>query len=141
MDCWKGSIGIGFDQLTGLFNASSDWWAKVEKIDKEYCEFRTKTLEHPKSMESIFTGAVATSKYASIPGETRNQLELEGQSESPTDSKDSNEFAVYGRPRSSEMADMMNSITINAEGSGSKQKHSSCKTMHNQGYSFGEQHR
>ncbi|CAL5387822.1 unnamed protein product [Camellia sinensis] len=131
MDCWKGPTGIGFDQLTGLFNASSDWWAKVEKIDKECCKFITKTLEHPKLMESVFRGVVATSKYASTPGETRSELELEGQPNSPTDSRDSNEFAVYGRPRSSEMENMMNSATIKAEGSGSKQKHSSCKTMQN----------
>ncbi|KAI8013844.1 L10-interacting MYB domain-containing protein [Camellia lanceoleosa] len=32
MDCRKGPTGIGFDQETGLFNASDDWWAKMEKV-------------------------------------------------------------------------------------------------------------
>ncbi|KAI8024329.1 L10-interacting MYB domain-containing protein [Camellia lanceoleosa] len=32
MDCRKGPTGIGFDQETGLFNASADWWAKMEKL-------------------------------------------------------------------------------------------------------------
>ena len=32
MDCRKGPTGIGFDQVTGLFNASADWWAKMEKV-------------------------------------------------------------------------------------------------------------
>ncbi|GMQ01525.1 hypothetical protein CsSME_00048134 [Camellia sinensis var. sinensis] len=32
MDCRKGPTGIGFDQVAGLFNASADWWARMEKV-------------------------------------------------------------------------------------------------------------
>lgn len=32
MDCRKGPTGIGFDQVTELFNASADWWAKMENV-------------------------------------------------------------------------------------------------------------
>ncbi|XP_028121688.1 uncharacterized protein LOC114318911 [Camellia sinensis] len=123
MDFWKGPTGIGFDQVTRLFNASVDWWAKMEKMDKDCCKVRTKTLEHPDLMEPIFTSAVATGKNAWTPGETRNPTELEGESDSLEFSSDNNELGA------SEMADMMNFVNINPMGSGSKQKHSSAKTL------------
>ncbi|CAL5348808.1 unnamed protein product [Camellia sinensis] len=125
MDCRKGPTGIGFDQVTGLFNASADWWAKMEKIDNVCCKFITKILDHPDLMERVFTGAAATGKNAWTPSETRNAMELDGESDSPEFSSDSNDL------RASEMAAMMNSAHINATGSGSKRKHSSGKTLQN----------
>ena len=76
-------------------------------------------------MERGFTGAAATGKNAWTPGETRNAMELDGESDSPEFSSDSNDL------RASEMAAMMNSAHINATGSGSKRKHSSGKTLQN----------
>ncbi|GMP23130.1 hypothetical protein CsSME_00000845 [Camellia sinensis var. sinensis] len=32
MDSSKGPTGIGFDQETGLINASDEWWATMEKV-------------------------------------------------------------------------------------------------------------
>ncbi|KAL7193497.1 hypothetical protein ACSBR2_025164 [Camellia fascicularis] len=66
-----------------------------------------------------------------ILSETRNQLEIEGESDNPVFSSDSNELGGSGYPMSSEMTDMMNSANIIASGSGSKWKHSSGKTMQN----------
>ncbi|XP_028111280.1 L10-interacting MYB domain-containing protein-like [Camellia sinensis] len=80
MDSRKGPTGIGFDQETGLINASDEWWATMEKVDKECCKFRTKRLEHEELMRRVFTGAAATGKNAWTPGEMRNQLEVEGES-------------------------------------------------------------
>ncbi|CAL5385954.1 unnamed protein product [Camellia sinensis] len=125
MDCQKGPTGIGFDQVIGLFNASADWWAKMDKIDKECCKFITKTLEHSNLMECVFIGAAAMGKNAWTPGETCNPMELEGESDSPEFSSNSNELGA------SEMASMMNSANINAIGSRSKRKHSSAKTLQN----------
>ncbi|GMP38808.1 hypothetical protein CsSME_00009930 [Camellia sinensis var. sinensis] len=76
-------------------------------------------------MERVFTGAAATGKNAWTPGETRNAMELDGESDSPEFSSDSNDL------RASEMAAMMNSAHINATASGSKRKHSSGKTLQN----------
>ncbi|CAL5431638.1 unnamed protein product [Camellia sinensis] len=125
MDCQKCPTGIGFDQVTGLFTASADWWAKMEKIDNVCCKFRTKTLDHPDLMERVFAGATATGKNAWAPSKTRNPMELDREFDSSEFSSDSNELGV------SEMVDMMNSANINATGSGSKQKHFSAKTLQN----------
>ncbi|KAI8026377.1 hypothetical protein LOK49_LG02G01909 [Camellia lanceoleosa] len=35
MDSRKGPTGIGFDQETGLINASDEWWARMEKLEVE----------------------------------------------------------------------------------------------------------
>ncbi|CAL5429186.1 unnamed protein product [Camellia sinensis] len=94
-------------------------------IDNVCCKFRTKTLDHPDLMERVFTGAAATGKNAWTPGETRNPMELDGESDSPEFSSDSNDLGA------SEMAAMMNSAHINATGSGSKRKHSSGKALQN----------
>ncbi|XP_028106818.1 uncharacterized protein LOC114305877 [Camellia sinensis] len=125
MDCPKGPTGIGFDQVIGLFNASADWWAKMDKIDKECYKFITKTLEHSNLMECVFIGAAAMGKNAWTPGETCNPMELEGESDSPEFSSNSNELGA------SKMASMMNPANINAIGSRSKRKHSSAKTLQN----------
>ncbi|KAI8030794.1 L10-interacting MYB domain-containing protein [Camellia lanceoleosa] len=132
MDCRKGPTGIGFDQMLGTFNASTDWWAKMEKlhcldlqIDNVCCKFRTKTLDHPDLMERVFTGAAATGKNTWTPGETRNPMELDGESDSLEFSSDSNDLGA------SKMAAMMDSAHFNATGSGSKQKHSSGKALQN----------
>ncbi|XP_028115034.1 uncharacterized protein LOC114312945 [Camellia sinensis] len=108
MDCRKGPTGIGFDQ-----------------IDNVCCKFRTKTLDHSDLMKRVFTGATATGKNAWTPGKTRNPMELDGESDSPEFSSDSNDLGA------SEMAAMMNSAHINATGNGSKRKHSSGKALQN----------
>ncbi|GMP43146.1 hypothetical protein CsSME_00012627 [Camellia sinensis var. sinensis] len=119
MDSRKGPTGIGFDQETGFINASDEWWATMEKVDKECYKFRTKRLDHEELMRRVFTGAAATGKNAWTLGEMRNQLEVEGESNSADFSTDSNELGV------SETANMMKSANITASGSGSKMRHSS----------------
>ncbi|CAL5433679.1 unnamed protein product [Camellia sinensis] len=119
MDSRKGPTGIRFDQETGFINASDEWWATMEKVDKECCKFRTKRLDHEELMRRVFTGAAATGKNAWTPGEMRNQLEVEGESNSADFSMDSNELGA------SETANMMKSANITASGSGSKRRHSS----------------
>ncbi|XP_028080537.1 uncharacterized protein LOC114282095 [Camellia sinensis] len=118
MDSHKGPTGIGFDQETGLINASDEWWARMEKLDKECCKFRTKRLDHEELMRRVFTRAVATGKNAWTPGEMRNQLEVERESDSADFSMENNEFGA------SETANLMKSATINASGSGTKRRHS-----------------
>ncbi|CAL5362025.1 unnamed protein product [Camellia sinensis] len=56
MDCRKGPTGIGFDQENGLFNASDEWWAKMEKVDSVCYKFRMKPLDHEELMHHVFTG-------------------------------------------------------------------------------------
>ncbi|XP_028106275.1 uncharacterized protein LOC114305399 [Camellia sinensis] len=119
MDSRKGPTGIGFDQETGLINASDEWWATMEKVDKECCKFRTKRLDHEELMRRVFTGAAATGKNAWTPSEMRNQLEVERESDSADFSTDSNELGA------SETANLMKSANITASGSGSKRRHSS----------------
>ncbi|THG15007.1 hypothetical protein TEA_019385 [Camellia sinensis var. sinensis] len=89
------------------------------RVDKECCKFRTKRLEHEELMRRVFTGAAATGKNAWTPGEMRNQLEVEGESDSADFSTDSNELGA------SETANLMKSANITASGSGSKKRHSS----------------
>ncbi|KAI8007417.1 L10-interacting MYB domain-containing protein, partial [Camellia lanceoleosa] len=110
MDSRKGPTGIGFDQESGLINASDEWWATMEKVDKECCKFRTKRLEHEELMRRVFTGAAATGKHAWTPGEMRNQLEVEGESGSADFSTDSNEMGA------SDTANLMKSANINPSG-------------------------
>ncbi|XP_028098844.1 uncharacterized protein LOC114298475 [Camellia sinensis] len=119
MDSRNGPTRIGFDQETRLINASDEWWARMEKVDKESCKFRTKRLDHEELMRRVFTGAAVTGKNAWTPGETRNQLEVEGESDSADFSTDSNELGA------AKMPNLMKSATINASGSGSKRRHSS----------------
>ncbi|KAI8014251.1 L10-interacting MYB domain-containing protein [Camellia lanceoleosa] len=119
MDSRKGPTGIGFDQKTGLINASDEWWATIEKVDKKCCKFRTKRLDHEELMRHVFTGAAATGKNAWMPGKIRNQLEVEEESDSADFSTDSNKSGA------SETTNLMKSATINASGSGSKKRHSS----------------
>ncbi|KAI8025178.1 L10-interacting MYB domain-containing protein [Camellia lanceoleosa] len=119
MDSRKGPTGIGFDQETGLINASDEWWARMEKVDKECCKFRTKRLDHEELMHCVFMGVAATGKNAWTPGETRNQLEVEGESDSADFSTNSNELGAF------ETANLIKSATINALGSGTKRRHSS----------------
>ncbi|THG16811.1 hypothetical protein TEA_004088 [Camellia sinensis var. sinensis] len=88
-------------------------------VDKECCKFRTKRLDHEELMRRVFTRAVATGKNAWTPGETRNQLKVEGESDSADFSTNNNELGA------SEMTNLMKSATINASGSGSKRRHSS----------------
>ncbi|KAL7196358.1 hypothetical protein ACSBR1_036381 [Camellia fascicularis] len=73
-------------------------------------------------MERVFIGAEITGKYRWTPGETSNQLELEGQSDNAADSGDSNEWVAYNHSTSPKMVAMMNSATINGSDSGSKRK-------------------
>ncbi|KAI8005430.1 L10-interacting MYB domain-containing protein [Camellia lanceoleosa] len=58
MDCRKGPIGIGFDQQTGLFNASDDWWAKMEKglaPEDELLHFGVMLMEVPNNWEMVMS--------------------------------------------------------------------------------------
>ncbi|GMP66855.1 hypothetical protein CsSME_00027040 [Camellia sinensis var. sinensis] len=89
------------------------------RVDKESCKFRTKRLDHEELIRRVFTGAAATGKNAWTPGEMRNQLEVEGESDSVYFSMNSNELGV------AEMVNLIKSTTINASGSGSKKRHSS----------------
>ncbi|XP_028115984.1 uncharacterized protein LOC114313768 [Camellia sinensis] len=63
MDSSRGVSGIGFDSETGMFQASDEWWDKMESTNKACAKFRKKTLEHRELMETIFTGALATGKH------------------------------------------------------------------------------
>ncbi|KAL7212912.1 hypothetical protein ACSBR2_015583 [Camellia fascicularis] len=60
IDSSRGVSGIGFDSETGMFQASDEWWDKMESA---YAKFREKTLEHRELMETVFTGASATGKH------------------------------------------------------------------------------
>ncbi|KAI8010917.1 L10-interacting MYB domain-containing protein [Camellia lanceoleosa] len=110
IDSRKGPTGIGFDQETGLINALDEWWARMKNVDKECCKFRTKRLDHEELMRRVFTEAAATGKNVWTSGEMRNQLEVEGESNSADFSTDSNELGA------SETANLMKSATINASG-------------------------
>ncbi|CAL5385563.1 unnamed protein product [Camellia sinensis] len=123
MDSCKGSTRIGFSQETGLINAADEWWTRMEKVDKECYKFRTKPLDHEELMRRVFTGVATTGKNAWTPGETRNQLEVEGESDSADFSADNNELGA------SKTVDLMKSATINASSSGSKRRHSSITAM------------
>ncbi|GMP68040.1 hypothetical protein CsSME_00027796 [Camellia sinensis var. sinensis] len=52
-----------------MFQASGEWWDKMESINKVCAKFRKKTLEHRDLMEMVFTGASATGKHHWTPGE------------------------------------------------------------------------
>ncbi|XP_028083152.1 uncharacterized protein LOC114284454 [Camellia sinensis] len=69
MDHTKGITGIGFDAEIGMFQASDEWWDRMELINKSCAKFRTKTLEHRELMEIVFTGAAATGRHHWTPGE------------------------------------------------------------------------
>ncbi|GMP72294.1 hypothetical protein CsSME_00030382 [Camellia sinensis var. sinensis] len=90
----------------------------VLQVDKECCKFRTKRLDHEELMHRVFMGPAATGKNAWTRGEMRNQLEVEGESDSADFSTDSNELGA------SETANLMKSANITASGSGSKRRHS-----------------
>ncbi|GMP78804.1 hypothetical protein CsSME_00034601 [Camellia sinensis var. sinensis] len=87
------------------------------RVDKEYCKFKTKRLDHEELMRRVFTGAAATGKNAWTPGETRNQLEVERESDSADFSTNNNELGAF------ETANLMKFATINVSGSGSKMRH------------------
>ncbi|GMP92280.1 hypothetical protein CsSME_00042571 [Camellia sinensis var. sinensis] len=70
-------------------------------------------------MRRVFTGFVSTGKNAWTPGETRNQVEMERESDNADFSTDSNELAT------SKTTDLMKFTTIKTSGSGSKMRHSS----------------
>ncbi|CAL5363182.1 unnamed protein product [Camellia sinensis] len=68
MDSRHGPTGISYNEATGLIQASDDWWAHYEKIDKNALKFKTKTLEHMELMRRVYEGATATGKFAWTPG-------------------------------------------------------------------------
>ncbi|KAI8016519.1 hypothetical protein LOK49_LG05G02018 [Camellia lanceoleosa] len=86
-------------------------------------QLQTKSLDHEELIHRVFTGAAATSKNAWTLGKTRNQLEVEGESDSADFSTHSNELGV------SKTADLMKSTTINTSGSERKMRHSSVRAM------------
>ncbi|KAI8015288.1 L10-interacting MYB domain-containing protein [Camellia lanceoleosa] len=68
MDSRHGPTGISYNEATGLIQASDDWWAHYEKVDKNAIKFKTKPLEHMDLMRRVYEGATATGKYARTPG-------------------------------------------------------------------------
>ncbi|GMP64273.1 hypothetical protein CsSME_00025627 [Camellia sinensis var. sinensis] len=68
MDSRHGPTGISSNEATGLIQASDDWWAHYEKIDKNALKFKTKPLEHMELMRRMYEGATATGKFAWTPG-------------------------------------------------------------------------
>ncbi|KAI8007300.1 L10-interacting MYB domain-containing protein [Camellia lanceoleosa] len=68
MDSRHGPTGISYNEGTGLIQASDDWWAHYEKIDKNALKFKTKPLEHMELMRRVYEGATATGKFAWTPG-------------------------------------------------------------------------
>ncbi|XP_028063950.1 uncharacterized protein LOC114267147 [Camellia sinensis] len=69
MDSRRGVSRIGFDSETGMFQASDEWWDKMESTNKACAKFRKKTLEHRELMETIFTGASTPGKHHWTPRE------------------------------------------------------------------------
>ncbi|GMQ06655.1 hypothetical protein CsSME_00051148 [Camellia sinensis var. sinensis] len=69
MDSSRDVSGIGFGINTGMFQASDEWWDKMESTNKACARFRKKTLEYRELMETVFTGASATGKHHWTPGE------------------------------------------------------------------------
>ncbi|CAL5409828.1 unnamed protein product [Camellia sinensis] len=69
MDSSRGVSGIDFDSKTGMFQASDEWWDKMESTNKACAKFKKKILEHRELMETVFTGASATGKHHWTPGE------------------------------------------------------------------------
>ncbi|XP_028066494.1 uncharacterized protein LOC114269393 [Camellia sinensis] len=69
MDSSRGVSGIGFDSETGMFQASDEWWDKMESTNKACAKFKKKTLEHRELMETVFIGASATGKHYWTAGE------------------------------------------------------------------------
>ncbi|GMQ02313.1 hypothetical protein CsSME_00048605 [Camellia sinensis var. sinensis] len=68
MDSRHGPTGISYNEATGLIQASDDWWAHYEKINKNVLKFKMKPLEHMELMRRVFEGATATRKFAWTPG-------------------------------------------------------------------------
>ncbi|KAL7252566.1 hypothetical protein ACSBR1_007180 [Camellia fascicularis] len=81
IDRTKEITGIGFDAETGMFQASDEWWDRMELINKSCVKFRNKTLEHREWMEIVFIGAAATSKHHWTPRK-RTVEDNEGHSDS-----------------------------------------------------------
>ncbi|XP_028125691.1 uncharacterized protein LOC114322549 [Camellia sinensis] len=68
MDSRHGPTSISYNEATGLIQASDDWWAHYEKVDKNAIKFKTKPLEHMDLMRRVYEGATVTEKYAWTPG-------------------------------------------------------------------------
>ncbi|GMP77601.1 hypothetical protein CsSME_00033825 [Camellia sinensis var. sinensis] len=68
MDSRYGPTGISYNEATGLIQASDDWWAHYEKVDKNAIKFKTKPLEHMDLMRRVYEGATAIRKYTWTPG-------------------------------------------------------------------------
>ncbi|GMP25314.1 hypothetical protein CsSME_00002248 [Camellia sinensis var. sinensis] len=68
MDSRHGPTGISYNEATSLIQASDDWRAHYEKVDKNAIKFKTKPLEHMGLMRRVYEGATATGKYAWTPG-------------------------------------------------------------------------
>ncbi|KAI8028148.1 L10-interacting MYB domain-containing protein [Camellia lanceoleosa] len=77
MDSRHGPTGISYNEATGLIQASDDWWAHYEKIDKNAPKFKTKSLEHMNLMRRVYEGATAIGKFAWTPGATFEPIATE----------------------------------------------------------------
>ncbi|KAI7985047.1 L10-interacting MYB domain-containing protein [Camellia lanceoleosa] len=79
MDSRHGPTGISYNEATGLIQASDDWWAHYEKIDKNALKFKMKPLEHMDLMRRVYEGATATGKFAWTPGKIQLPSAQHGQ--------------------------------------------------------------
>lgn len=67
MDTRHCPTDISYNEETRLIQASDDWWAKYEKIDKNVVKFKKKLLEHVELMRRVYEGATATGNFAWTP--------------------------------------------------------------------------
>ncbi|KAL0012279.1 hypothetical protein SO802_007387 [Lithocarpus litseifolius] len=88
---WKecfGETGLGYDHVTGIIQATDEWWTRKIQACPKALAYKNKPLPNLKSMEIMFEGTVATGKNALCPsGEIPMQC-----TEGSGDSSDSKEF-------------------------------------------------
>ncbi|KAL0001715.1 hypothetical protein SO802_015496 [Lithocarpus litseifolius] len=102
---WKecfGETGLGYDPVTGIIEASDEWWTRKVQACPKALTYKNKPLSNVKSMEIMFEGTVAMGKNAFyMSGEIPNEC-----TEGSRDSTDSKEF-VYPQCQSSANVDPM----------------------------------
>ncbi|KAI8000993.1 hypothetical protein LOK49_LG09G01787 [Camellia lanceoleosa] len=67
MDTRHDPTDISYNEETGLIQASNDWWAEYENIDKNVVKFKTKPLEHLELMRRVYEGTTTTGNFAWTP--------------------------------------------------------------------------
>ncbi|XP_023878070.1 uncharacterized protein LOC111990519 [Quercus suber] len=90
---WKecfDETGLGYDPVTGVMQATDEWWTRKIQACPKALTFKNKPLPNIKSMEIMYEGSVAMGKNAFCSsGEIPIEL-----SEGSGDSTDSKEFVV-----------------------------------------------